>query len=102
MAAKPEAGTRRKAKITNILEATAKELFGAKARNPAQQLIVIEYMADGDEAGRLTFDKPTGRAVNGVTTLGRFMMKYGAGKLPSVGTEIDLLANEKGQWKPVT
>jgi hypothetical protein len=102
VAPKPEAGSRRKAKLTSIREATAKELFGQKARDPTQELLVVEYLADGDAAGRLTFDKPNGRAVDEGTALGRFLKKYGAGKLPALGTEIQLLANEQGKWKPLT
>jgi hypothetical protein len=52
-------------------------------------------MADGDAAGGITFDRPNGGAVDEATALGRFLKKYGQGRLPAVGTELQLLANEK-------
>ena len=96
---KREAGLKSKAQITNIQEVKAGQIFGEKARDPAQSVYAIYARIDGRDMRVATFSKPFGKEISSKTKLAQFKQRYK--QFPKVGLKIDLMTSADGFWNIV-
>jgi len=96
---KREAGLKSKAPITAIQEVKAGQIFGEKARDPAQLVYAIYAKIDGRDMRVATFSKPFTKEISSRSNLAKFKQRYK--QFPKVGMRIDLLTDVGGFWKIV-
>ncbi len=96
-----EPETTSEATITNIHVAKAKDIYGDKATDPDQELVVIygKVERDGWEGRLRSISKPTTKQISPRTMMAQFKLHYG--QFPKIGMRVEVVADLNGYWKMV-
>jgi len=93
-------GDQREVTVSKITEDTAANIFGARARKPDQQVVLIwtKDLVPGKETRIGTITKPTQKVLIPRMNMYKYVTAYGN---PRPGGKVKVASDERGFWKLV-
>lgn len=89
----PQYGDTLPAKVTRLGMTTAKDIFGADARNPEQKVLMIFFATEDGVVGKTPvsyYSHPSQRS-----NIAKFVRGYGQ---PKVGMPVTIIRDDNGFW----